>query len=70
MKKSEIKQIVREEILKEFEDVKQQSSYDPSLLGPQIMNAAKEYARDKSNNPNEEKALMDAFIAGILWKTK
>lgn len=63
---------IKEEIkksLKEFyTDVA--PDFDPALLGPQIMNAAQEYARDKSNNPNEEKALAKAFIAGILWKTK
>ncbi len=63
---------IKEEIkkgLKEFyTDVA--PDFDPALLGPQIMNAAQEYARDKSNNPNEEKDLAKAFIAGILWKTK
>lgn len=70
MKKSELKKLIKEELnsLKEFEDIK--PDYDPSLLGPQIMNAAKEYARNMSNNPNEETALVKAFIAGVLWKTK
>jgi hypothetical protein len=62
MKKSELRQIIREELLKEY--------YDPSLLGPQIIGAATDYAKSKGKSNREFDILKNAFIAGILWKTK
>lgn len=44
--------------------------YDKSLLGPEIIKAAEEYARGKAQNSMMEISLTKAFIAGILWKTK
>jgi hypothetical protein len=42
---------------------------DQSLVGPEIMNAAKSYAESKSKNAMVRDLLKDAFIAGIIWKT-
>jgi hypothetical protein len=68
MKKSELKQIIQEEILKEISKIELEP-YNADLLGPQIIKAAEEYARGKAQNQMMEIGLAKAFIAGVLWKT-
>ena len=65
----DIKQIIREEIQNEISKLELEP-YDADLLGPQIIKAAESYARGKAQNSMMQIALIKAFIAGILWKTK
>ena len=72
MKTSEFKKLIREEVRKAIPEISKMElePYDPDLLGPEIIKAAKEYARGKAQNQMMEIALTKAFIAGILWKNK
>lgn len=72
MKKSEFRKLIREEVRKAIPEISKMElePYDPDLLGPEIIKAAEEYARGKAQNQMMEIALIKAFIAGILWKTK
>lgn len=72
MKKSELKQLIREEVKKVIPEISkiELQPYDSDLLGPQIIKAAEEYAKGKAQNQMMEINLTKAFIAGVLWKTK
>ena len=72
MKKSELQQLIREEVKKVIPEISKMElePYDPDLLGPEIVKAAEEYARGKAQNQMMEISLTKAFIAGVLWKTK